>query len=270
MEIIDQLQRKLTLNRTPRRIISLVPSQTELLVALGLRESIVGITKFCVHPADLKGEKTVVGGTKQVHFSKIKSLGPDIIICNKEENTEAMVQQLQEIAPVWISDVKTIEDSTAMILQLGEIFQKGPEASQIVSRIECEMRRHRSFMKPFSTKKVLYLIWKNPYMAVGKGTFINSLLRENNFENIFTEKMARYPEVAPEDFKKPDLILLSTEPYPFNETDVVKFKEVFKTEVKLVDGAFFSWYGSRLANAFQYFRTLHEGRDHLSACLKDR
>lgn len=257
MEIVDQLQRRLTLTKTPRRIISLVPSQTELLVELGLRDSIVGVTKFCIHPADLKSGKNIVGGTKQVDFAKIRSLCPDIIICNKEENTKAMVQQLQEIAPVWISDVKTIEDCIDMILQLGKIFQTSPKASQIILHIDREVRKHRSFMKNFRPKKVLYLIWKNPFMAAGSGTFIDSLLRENNFENIFSEKAAHYPEVTPEDFKKPDLILLSTEPFPFKKQDVLEFKEVFKTEVKLVDGACFSWYGSHLVKAFRYFRTLH-------------
>jgi len=257
MEFIDQLYRKVYLPTTPQRIISLVPSQTELLIALGLRNNLVGITKFCVHPQNLKSEIPIVGGTKNVNFEKIKSLRPDIIICNKEENTKDMVKELEKIAPLWISDIETIDDSIQMIIQLGEIFNKNSKASEIASKIDFEVNKFREFLKSFNTKKVLYLIWKNPYMAAGKSTFIDSLLQENKYENIFSDASDRYPEVDPEDFLKADLILLSTEPYPFKKADVTAFTNEFKKEVKLVNGEFFSWYGSRLCSAFEYFKTLH-------------
>lgn len=256
MDFIDQLNRIISLPKIPQRIISLVPSQTELLVDLGLRSKIVGITKFCVHPADLKSEKIIVGGTKNVNFAKIKSLLPDIIICNKEENTKEMVEELGDIAPVWISDIETMADSTAMICKMGEIFEVSSKASQIISKINNAVNNHREFIQSFDAKKVLYLIWKNPYMAAGGRTFIDSLLKENNFENVFSETSVRYPEVKEDDFTKADLILISTEPYPFKENDITFFKNKFKKEVKLVDGEFFSWYGSRLINAFKYFETL--------------
>ena len=257
MEFVDQLNRIINLPQTPKRIISLVPSQTELLVALGLRNNIVGITKFCVHPTDLKNEKTIVGGTKNVKFDKIKSLRPDIIICNKEENTEEMVSELNKIAPVWISDIISIADCTKMIEQLGRIFRVTSKASEIISKINIEVKKHCDFIQSFPAKKVLYLIWKNPYMAAGSGTFIDSLLQENNFENIFTDGSHRYPEVTSKDFLNADLILLSSEPYPFKQEDVIALADELKTEVKLVDGEFFSWYGSRLIPAFDYFKTLH-------------
>lgn len=257
MEYTDQLNRTIKLPETPKRIVSLVPSQTELLVDLGLSDSIVGVTKFCVHPADLKGEKTIVGGTKNVNFQKIESLQPDIIICNKEENTEEMVKELENIAPVWISDIETISGSIKMIALLGEIFGVSSKASDIISKINIEAKKHRDFIQSSETKKVLYLIWKNPYMAAGRATFINSMLRENNFDNVFSSKKPRYPEVEVADFEKANLILLSTEPYPFKEADIVALANEFNTEVKLVDGEYFSWYGSRLINAYKYFKTLH-------------
>ena len=257
MEFIDQLNRTVTLPKSPSRIVSLVPSQTELLVDLGLREKIVGITKFCVHPSDLKSEKTVVGGTKQVNFNKIKGLRPDIVICNKEENTEELVGELSRIAPVWISDIVTITDNNRMIEQLGQIFDVVSKASEIVSKIDSELALFRNYIKGYSEKRVLYIIWKKPYMAAGRGTFIDSLLKENKYSNIFSVNAGRYPEVKQEDFLKADIILLSTEPYPFKNVDVVEMTKKLNREVKLVDGEFFSWYGSRLMKAFDYFKSLH-------------
>ncbi|QQX76887.1 MULTISPECIES: ABC transporter substrate-binding protein [Aequorivita] len=256
MEFVDQLNRTVTFTKTPTRIVSLVPSQTELLVDLGLQKNIIGITKFCVHPNDLREEKVIVGGTKQVNFEKIKSLKPDIIICNKEENTEEMVLQLESIAPVWVSDIATISESIQMIFQLGKVFEVAEKALEIVSNIKSKWENFKEYIKDFPPKKVLYLIWKKPYMAAGRRTFIDCLLTENNFENICTEVSSRYPKVKPEDFLKADLILLSTEPYPFNKGDVIALAAEFETEVKLVDGEFFSWYGSRLMYAFDYFKTL--------------
>ena len=175
MEFVDQLNRTVTFTHIPSRIISLVPSQTELLVALGLRKNIVGVTKFCVHPKDLRKEKTIVGGTKQVDFEKIKSLKPDIIICNKEENSEEIVLQLENVAPVWVSDITTISESIEMILQLGKIFEVDGRALEITANIKLKLEGFKEYVRDFPSKKVLYLIWKNPYMAVGKNTFIDEL-----------------------------------------------------------------------------------------------
>tara|TARA_R110000823_G_scaffold311718_2_gene437624 strand:- start:31283 stop:32065 length:783 start_codon:yes stop_codon:yes gene_type:complete len=260
MEFVDQLNRTVTLTQPPSRIISLVPSQTELLVALGLRKNIVGITKFCVHPKDLRKEKTIVGGTKQVDFEKIKSLKPDIIVCNKEENTEEMVLQLESVAPVWVSDIATISESIEMILQLGKIFEVDGRALEITANIKLKLEGFKEYVRDFPSKKVLYLIWKNPYMAVGKNTFIDELLQINNFENIIIKNNSRYPEVSIELLKTAELVLLSTEPYPFKKVDADVLAEEFNSEVKevkLVDGEFFSWYGSRLIKAFDYFKELH-------------
>ena len=110
----DQLGTQHTFEKTPLRIVSLVPSQTELLYDLGLEDNIVGITKFCVHPFHFKATKTIVGGTKTIKFDKIKALQPDIIICNKEENTKEIVEELSQICPVWVTDILMIEDNLQM------------------------------------------------------------------------------------------------------------------------------------------------------------
>ncbi len=257
MEFKDQLQRTLNLSQTPSRIVSLVPSQTELLVALGLHENLVGITKFCVHPKKLRKEKTVVGGTKTVHYDKIEQLNPDIIICNKEENTPEMVEQLSSIAPVWVSGVNSIEQSIIMIGSLGEIFKVTDRAFEIISEINLAKHNFLKFMEGKKYKKVIYLIWKNPYMAAGKDTFINSLLTLNHFENTVFDVDSRYPEISLEKISEAELILLSTEPFPFKLENAKKLSDKINKEVKLVDGEYFSWYGSRLKDAFAYFKTLH-------------
>ena len=258
MEFVDQLNRTLKFHIIPSRIVSLVPSQTELLVDLGLRNQIVGITKFCVHPINLREDKTIVGGTKNVNLQKVKSLNPDIIICNKEENTEEMVLQLEKIAPVWISDVNSISDSIKMIDEFGKIFNVSEKAMEIISNIESELNAFQDFVQNKPIRKTLYLIWKDPYMAAGRDTFINKLLELNRFVNVINSPASRYPEVTEEVFKDAELILVSTEPYPFKEEHVLKLQEKVKAEVKLVDGEYFSWYGSRLQRAFKYFKMLHK------------
>lgn len=257
MEFIDQLNRVVKLSKTPTRIVSLVPSQTELLVDLGLRDNIVGVTKFCVHPNKLRKEKTIVGGTKNVHFEKVKALNPDIVICNKEENTEEIVIELEKIAPVWVSDISNISECIEMINRLGEVFEVSQSALEISSKILSELKVFRAFSEKLPIKKVVYLIWKDPYMAAGRDTFINELLKLNRFENLFTHENSRYPEVREELLRQAETILLSTEPFPFKQKHVSEFQKEFKAEVKLVDGEFFSWYGSRMTKAFEYFKRLH-------------
>lgn len=253
----DQTNRKITLSKAPTRIISLVPSQTELLVDLGLRNQLVGVTKFCVHPKDLKDEITIVGGTKKVNYNKIKSLSPDIIICNKEENTLEMVEELQKIAPVWVSDIETIEESLEMICLLGNLFNVSENANDLISEINSEKAKFEKLIKTASTKKVAYLIWKNPYMGVGNHTFIQDVLKLNKFENILQNEISRYPEISLERLNEADVILLSSEPYPFKKENVAELKKALQKEVLLVDGEYFSWYGSRLKDAFTYFKSLH-------------
>lgn len=256
----DQLHRKLQLKELPKRIVSLVPSQTELLVDLGLREQIVGVTKFCVHPKDLRKDKKVVGGTKQVHYNRIKALHPDIILCNKEENTEEMVTELEKIAPVHVSDVKTIDESLQLILQYGEMFEVKQKASELGEKILSEKATFEDYIKDVPERRVAYFIWKDPWMVAGRDNFIDHLLKLNRFKNVFSDEDSRYPEIDLEQLeqKKVALVLLSTEPFPFK----LKHREELEKKVRvdgvhIVDGEYFSWYGSRLKAAFHYFRELH-------------
>ena len=256
MKLIDQLHRTLSLQEVPKRIISLVPSQTELLVDLGLEENLVGITKFCVHPVHLRKTKTIVGGTKEVKLERIKALKPDIILCNKEENTKKMVEELQEIAPVHVSDIVNIEDSFELMQQYARIFDKEAPVKAIIGSIKEKMGKLQEQLKHRPVKRLAYFIWKEPLMVVGKDTFVDELLKLNKLENVF--QASRYPETSLQEIKakKPDLLLLSSEPFPFAEKHKPYFSEL-NIEIKLVDGEYFSWYGSRLVKAMDYFKTLN-------------
>lgn len=257
MQFKDQIGNIINLPKTPKRIVSLVPSQTELLVDLGLKERLVGITKFCVHPKELRKEIKVVGGTKSLHYSRVEALNPDLIICNKEENTKEIVIELQKIAPVWVSDIFSIKDSFDMIESLGNVCDRKKEALDLISKINIEKKNFESFINGKPSKKIAYVIWKKPLMIAGRKTFINHLLELNNFKNICKKESSRYPEVDFNFLKNADEILLSTEPFPFKEKDALKLSEKLSKKVKVVDGEYFSWYGSRLLGAFEYFKGLH-------------
>ena len=256
--IPDQLGRTLSFQDIPQRIVSLVPSLTELIVDLGLEEKLVGLTKFCVHPAHLRKEKKIVGGTKKVNFEKIRALRPEIILCNKEENTPEMVQELENIAPVHVSDIRNIEDTLTLIGQYAEIFEAEAKAGELISGILEGLLDFQEQVKDLPIKKVAYFIWKDPWMVAGGDTFIDHLLKLNKYQNVYDQEKGRYPEVDLQSLKEKgvELLLLSSEPYPFNENHRVKLRQSCECQIKLVDGEYFSWYGSRLIAAFSYFKSL--------------
>lgn len=260
--ITDQIGVSHTFEDVPLRIISLVPSQTELLYDLGLESQIVGVTKFCVHPYHFKSTKTIVGGTKKVNFAKIKALQPDIIIANKEENTLEMVLELQKIGPVWVTDICTIEDNLQMISDFGQLFNKRTEAQKWIDKINNALQDFQVFIKDKTSQKVAYFIWANPYMVAGKNTFINEMLKLNKFENIYENRDERYPEIIIQKMRiqgDPDLVLLSSEPFPFKDEHAFELgRYTHHAKTIFVDGEMFSWYGSRLLKAFDYFKKLHQ------------
>lgn len=254
MNFSDQMNRIIRIDSTPMRIISLVPSQTELLYDLGLEDRVVGITKFCIHPQHWQRSKTRIGGTKKINLSKVKALKPDLIIGNKEENEQADILALEKIAPVWMSDIYTLNDALHMIASLGEICAKKEASVEMCHQIQ---ERFSVLKNKSISGKVIYLIWKKPYMAVAKNTFIDAMLSEIGLSNAFSDQ-ERYPEWNPEQSPDFDFLFLSTEPYPFNTSDLLELREQFpKAKVVLVDGEYFSWYGSRLVDAPNYFENLN-------------
>lgn len=261
----DQIGNSHHFDTAPKRIVSLVPSQTELLYDLGLEDKIVGITKFCVHPYHLKSTKKIVGGTKKVSYEKIAALQPDIIIANKEENTLEMVTALQKIAPVWVTNITTIEDNFTLISDFGQLFNCRTEAQKWTDKIRFAHQDFQNFVREKPLRKVAYFIWKNPFMATGEDNFINELLKLNHFVNIYDgnpRTPGRYPEVIIQKLRiqgDPEIIFLSSEPYPFKEEDAFEIgRFTHHAKVIFVDGEMFSWYGSRLMKAFGYFKSIHE------------
>jgi ABC-type Fe3+-hydroxamate transport system substrate-binding protein len=252
---IDQLGRTIELKQTPKRIISLVPSQTELLFDLGLNEEVIGITKFCVHPEHWFKTKTRVGGTKQLHLEKIKGLQPDLIIANKEENVQSQIEELSKDFPVWVSDVNNLNDALEMIESIGEIVNKQSKAKETADQIG---KSFAQFQTQNSKLQTCYLIWKDPYMTIGGDTFINDMLSHAGFENLF-QYQTRYPEVTIGELQTLNcqLLLLSSEPFPFKQKHVDELQPLLpNSKIILVDGEMFSWYGSRLLKAPAYFQQL--------------
>ncbi|MCX6352390.1 MAG: helical backbone metal receptor [Bacteroidetes bacterium] len=262
IEIKDQTGRIITLNSPAKRIVSVVPSQTELLFDLGLREEIIGVTWFCIHPKNLVKNVEKVGGTKKLDIEKIKLLNPEIIIANKEENTREQIEELEKYFPIYISDIVSLEDAYGMIKDVGVLVGKEAKSAKIITEIKVAhsdfLLRKKSPSTPPQPLKTLYLIWQNPYMSIGKETFISTMLSVAGFENVCAEK-SRYPELTIEEIKdiNPEVVLLSSEPFPFNEKHIEEWQKLLtQSKIILVDGEMFSWYGSRLRLAFEYLKSL--------------
>jgi ABC-type Fe3+-hydroxamate transport system substrate-binding protein len=251
----DQTGRTISINTIPQRIVSLVPSQTELLADLGLDQEVVGITKFCVHPASWYRSKTRVGGTKQLKMDAIHSLQPDLIIANKEENVKEQVEELAEHYPVWISDVHDLDSAYQMMEGVGNMTGKTAQAKQIIATIQASFAE----LKPPNHRiRACYLIWKDPYMTVGGDTFIQCMMEKAGFENVFSGK-TRYPELEMKEllFANCRLLILSSEPYPFQHKHIDEIQALLPgIKIILVDGEMFSWYGSRLQKAPSYFEEI--------------
>jgi ABC-type Fe3+-hydroxamate transport system substrate-binding protein len=250
----DQLGRAIEMNFPPKRIISLVPSQTELLFDLGLDAEIIGITNFCIHPATKIKNKAKIGGTKTLNLEFISQLNPDLIIGNKEENTKGDIDLLMEKYPVWMSDVNTLEDAKEMISLFGGFLDRKPESDYLNHLIHAGFTDLQQLaVEKGLRKKVAYLIWKDPYMFAGTNTFINNMLSKAGFVNVI--ETPRYPELSISDIERlaPEVLFLSSEPYPFRDKHVLNLKSLLpETEIMLVDGEMFSWYGSRLLRTIEY------------------
>ena len=258
MIIADQLNRTIEFTFPPKRIISLVPSQSELLWDLCLQQELVGITKFCVHPKEMFSSVKRIGGTKTIKVAEIKKLAPDLIIANKEENQQEQIEELCKHYPVYISNIFTIQDALQMIEQVGLICDRESAAKELVKKIN-EQYTHFINKNSRIENCVAYLIWREPYMVAGSTNFINQMLSICNLKNVFANHEGRYPEIHIEELQKanPDVVLLSSEPYPFKMRHTKELQNHLPdAKIMLVDGEMFSWYGSRMLYAFNYFETL--------------
>lgn len=255
MLFTDQLNRQIVLEKPPQRIISLVPSQTELLYSLGLEKEVVGITRFCVHPSAWFREKTRVGGTKNVHPDIIERLSPDLIIANKEENLAGDVEALMKDYPVWVSDVATLDDALEMISGIGAITDRAAAAGDLRTKIKAGFTALQPLSPPVP---MAYFVWRNPWMVAGGDTFIHHMLQLCGFHNVFGD-LHRYPSITPEQLVAAGCrrVLLASEPYPFKEKHIEEIQAILpEAQIELADGEMFSWYGSRLLEAPAYFQSI--------------
>ncbi|MEQ9290602.1 MAG: helical backbone metal receptor [Cyclobacteriaceae bacterium] len=248
----DQIGGKIMMTGSPDRIVSLVPSLTELVYYLGLGEYVRGVTKFCVHPVQKPQNVKIVGGTKNFRMDVIQRISPDLILGNKEENYKEGIEELAGKYPVWVSDVNNLEEAQQMVSSVGKLTGKTQEAGELIS----EVNKRWQGVKQAAKGRVLYLIWHEPLMTAAKGTFIDSVLDHLGFENVLSD-YTRYPAVDADKLRELNLdyVFLSSEPFPFAKKHLPFYKKLFpKAQVKLVDGEMFSWYGSRMLYAPKYFK----------------
>lgn len=251
----DMMQRRVEIPFPPKRIVSVVPSQTELLHTLGLEDEVIAITRFCVHPQQWFRNKTRVGGTKKLHLDQILALKPDLVIANKEENTREEIEHLSQHVPVWISDIHTVEEGLDMIVQVGALVNREQAATELQARIRASFSKLTGAGQGHT---VAYFIWRNPWMSVGKDTFIHDMLQKAGWQNVYADHL-RYPETSLEELEslQPQLVLLSSEPYPFAAKHIAEIQASLpKAKIMLVDGELFSWYGSRMQYAAEYVEIL--------------
>lgn len=258
LDTTDALDRPVRLDAPPERIVSLVPSQTELLAHLGLDDQVVGITRFCERPDDWREQKSIVGGTKQVNIDRVEDLDPDLILANHEENTPEDVDALADLGPVYVTDVPTVADAIDMIRTVGRLTDRIAPAQQLADDIEEAFTSLPSF-DPLPT---VYLIWRDPFMTVGHDTIIHDIMTRGGFANAF-DGATRYPEVSISELAdvNPDVLLLPDEPFPFPAKE--KFSADLRdalsgTSVQFVDGQLFSWYGPRLLETPSYLTELRQ------------
>lgn len=209
----DDLQRTVSFQFPPKRIISLCPSITETLYALHLSHEIIGRTRYCIHPANQINQATIVGGTKQIKEDIVAQLNPDLIIAEKEENPKEMIVNLAKHFPVYVTNVESYDDALKMIIDLGRICDQVETAQKLVKEIIDQFK----YLHSVDQVRVAYLIWKKPYMVAGNHTFIHSIIEKCGFINVFKDRPERYQIVTIEDLLQAnlDFIFLSSEPYTF-------------------------------------------------------
>ncbi len=245
-------QSRLSLNMSDKnnlRIVSLVPSLTELLIDLGLKDQLVGRTRFCIHPEDQVQDIPIMGGTKNPNIQRILDAEPDLIIANDEENRKEDVEALMKKVPVYVTHINTIVEALHEIENLGDRLNVQKTAQNLVSEIQYLLSESEA-TSPINTA---YFIWREPWMVAANHTYIHDVLRHYQLTNCFSD-YSRYPEIELQQLKEasPELVLLSSEPYPFKEKHISEIKEyVPNAHIELINGEWFSWYGSGMLKGFK-------------------
>lgn len=233
------------------RIVSLVPSITELVCELGLVDQLVGRTGFCIHPKDALKNVPKVGGTKSVNLKKIRELAPTHVIVNVDENRKETADAVAQIVPnVIVTHPLGPLDNLALYRQIGKAFGKEREAEMLCERFDVALRAVQS--KNFERRKVLYLIWKDPWMTVSRDTYVSRTLQLFGMYTVPEQAEKRYPELKNLDLPGAGLVLLSSEPYRFREKHRTELQASLHKPVHLIDGEMTSWYGPRAIEGLRY------------------
>lgn len=241
------------LPHSPVRLVSLVPSTTETLFALGRGDDLVGYTRFCVHPQDKVTSEKWIGGTKNPKVDKIIALAPDMVLANREENRREDIEALEGAGiPVWVAEPRTVAEAIDDIRKVGIVVGRSDEGHHLAEDLQGIMSTDRNGTSP---QTVAYLIWRDPYMVAGEETFITNMLAQGGFRNPF---VGRYPEVTLNDLHTVDRIFLASEPFPFAEKhrDELIALGIPAAKIQLVDGELLSWHGVRLREGLPYVRRL--------------
>ncbi len=244
--------------RAPERIICLCPSLTELLFRLGASDRLIGITRYCMHPAAGVAKIEKLGGTKNPDLARIRELEPDLVLLNREENRREDAEELVGAGlRCHSSDPRSVAEAVATLRELGTILDREGPAEELASGIEeAESRAARS-MRDRGSVTFAYLIWRKPWMTANSDTYIHDLLMRGGGINVFGSLADRYPTFSEVDLAEADprLVLLSSEPYSFTERhadELARSTGLPRDRFRLVDGELLSWHGSRTLEGIEY------------------
>ncbi len=240
------------------RIVSLCPSLTELVFALGRGAELVGITDWCVHPADGVARVEKVGGTKSPDVARIVELAPDLVLMNEEENRREDGRSLREAGlECHVSMPRDASETAAMVRSISAAVDSVDVGAGIAADIDRRIVEARLASTGKPRVRFAYLIWRKPFMAVNGDTYASALLELAGGENVFAAKLERYPEISPADLAtaSPDVVLLCTEPFPFQERhadELAAITGIARHRFEIADGEYLSWHGSRTPAGIEY------------------
>ena len=263
MTLVDASGAPLARAAPPQRIVSLIPSTTELLCDLGLADRLVGVTAYCVEPRAVVRTKARIGGEKDPDLAAIRALAPDLVIANVEENVREHIDALRAWGiHVWVTYPRTVGESLRMIRELGEVTGTASRAAAMVAELEGDLAG--TCVPSAPPVRTFYAIWRNPYMTVSGDTYISDLLAVCGAANVFASAALRYPAVTMDEIaaRRPEVILLPDEPFRFRRAHLRDFEPYSEVpavrdgRIHLVDGKPFAWHGRRLADALRVMAAL--------------
>ncbi|MCY2961925.1 MAG: helical backbone metal receptor [Planctomycetota bacterium] len=247
------------------RIVSLCPSLTELVFALGRGDDLVGVTEWCVHPSEGVARIEKIGGTKTPDVGRIVELAPDLVLMNEEENRREDAESLRRAGiACHVSMPRDAAETAAMVRSIAAAIDRPESGAAIAGDIERRIVDAKLKASGKPRVRFAYLIWRKPYMAVNGDTYASALLELAGAENVFASRTVRYPEITPEELAAaaPDVVLLCTEPFPFQERhadELAQLTGLARHRFEIADGEYLSWHGSRTPAGIDYALSRVEG-----------